>query len=216
MSVAGESAEVIEQAKRMLKDKYPIAIAKDSLGRHRGVPMEMVRTQLRNRKMSLSDDEILDAYRDMWTEPDDEDYRRVLRIIRKAKNKYRSLAKVIDRAVQKQGHRRRFCVVFKRAALEGVLARIPMVSDQTVVLGFHKNQVAINGRYFEALEGTASGAQVMYRADLETLVHTDADNVALEVFTGQWFAYLTFPIKHGKVRQVGPLEFNYPKHREGG
>ena len=66
----------------------------------------------------------------------------------------------------------------------------------------------------EALDGDRAGAQVVYRADLESLLQIKGEVIALDVFQQQWIAYVTFPLPDGKVKQIGPLVYTFPKHKE--
>lgn len=149
--------------------------------------------------------------------PEDVDqYARVVGLISRTKKKARVFAKALHKAFRAYEHlRRRFCVVLKRDDLAGVLAGIEPSADQTLTIAYQKpGPFVLQGRPIDALEGDRCGAQQVYRADLESLLHLTGDVIALDVFTGQWVAYVTFPMPGGMVKQVGPIVYALPQYKE--
>ena len=154
--------------------------------------------------------------RGLLGEPDNlQRYGHIVALISKVKKQRGQTGRLLDQALNGHERLRRFCVVVRRQDVAEALARIEVIADQTLSIAYREGgPFVLQREAVEALEGDRAGAQVVYRADLESLLQIKGEVIALDVFQQQWIAYVTFSLPDGKVKQIGPLVYTFPKHKE--
>jgi hypothetical protein len=214
LDVAGSSPAILKCAKELLDNGYPVVL--DHSGSDKGgTHIDELCRRFRQRGEIRTDSDVMELFKS-YLRIDDPRYIHLKRLARVCRRKAAKIGKVLDSALEGQSHRRRFCVVFRREDLEAALERIPITADQTLVLGFNGkgNPLMVQGYSIPTLEGEHSGAQNVFRADLEGLLRINSEVIALDLFHKQWVAFATVA-RGDEVHQIGPLVYNFPTYIGG-